>query len=318
MLRAARAHAVWQGREQIEVADVEAVAELALAHRRKASEPPAAPRPGGSSGPSTAGSPPRGSSASPVGAAGTGAGAGAGDAGALPPVPVPLQRVSLPRAWTSSELASARPAGGAGAAGKRRLRRYGQRTVPGGIDWFGTLLCTPRPQAQDVRRRARTVAAERLWLIALDCSSSMLRSGALGVAKGVAAALSAQAATAGARTALISFAGASAQARLDTRASTLAVAIDELGGGGGTPLRSALKAALGLCLRPAFRSAGTEKRLWILSDGRTRETVGDLRGSLRELAPLVVDCERGPVRLGRAQQLALTLGAGYAHLDALG
>ena len=38
MLRAARAHAVWHERATIEVADVQAVAELALAHRRKAHE----------------------------------------------------------------------------------------------------------------------------------------------------------------------------------------------------------------------------------------------------------------------------------------
>ncbi|HTV23488.1 MAG TPA: ATP-binding protein, partial [Polyangiaceae bacterium] len=58
MLRAARAHAAWHGRDAIQVADVDAVAELALAHRRRGGQggtrgaPPssAPPNAGGTSG----------------------------------------------------------------------------------------------------------------------------------------------------------------------------------------------------------------------------------------------------------------------------
>lgn len=45
LLKAARAHAAWHGRSCVGVADVDAVAELALAHRRQHMAPPVAGRP---------------------------------------------------------------------------------------------------------------------------------------------------------------------------------------------------------------------------------------------------------------------------------
>jgi magnesium chelatase subunit D len=319
MLRAARAHAVWQGRDAIEVVDVDAVAELALAHRRRTPEPPAAPRGSAGSGaaPPASGSPARGAVSSPPAKSASGS-AASGDAGALPPVPVRAQAMTLPRSWPSSPARAPRGEAVPGRPGARRLRRHGTRIVPGSIDWFSTLLRAPRPTTSDLRRRPRTVAAQRLWLIVLDCSGSMLRSGALARAKGVAAALTAQAATRGARVALISFAGATVSARLGARPDGLTHAIAELGGGGGTPLRSALVQALAVCKGPAYRECTVEKRVLLLTDGRTRESVSDLRGSCVALGLRVVDCERGPLRLGHARQLATALGAEYSHLDALG
>jgi magnesium chelatase subunit ChlD-like protein len=79
-----------------------------------------------------------------------------------------------------------------------------------------------------------------------------------------------------------------------------------------------LREVLALCQRPAYRERTVEKSVLLLTDGRTRETVADLRGSYRALQLRVVDCERGPVRLGRAQQLAAALGAECSHIDALG
>ena len=52
---------------------------------------------------------------------------------------------------------------------------------------------------------------KELWIVALDCSSSMLRGGALAAAKGVAHALQACAVRSGAHVALISFRGPSAR-----------------------------------------------------------------------------------------------------------
>ncbi|MEY2930802.1 MAG: hypothetical protein RL033_1551 [Pseudomonadota bacterium] len=330
MLRAARAHAAWHERDTIEVADVEAVAELALAHRRRATEASSPPRGGaasGSTGPGSSSSPTAGrssargaagSDATGSASAGAGSSATSGDSGALPPVPVKARAVVLPSSWTSPLPQRLPAAQDGGSPGARCLRRHGRRSVPGSIDWFGTLLRSPRPSARDLRRRSRLVPAQRLWVIALDCSSSMLRSGGLALAKGVAAVATAEARAAGAHVALVSFAGSGAQAQLDSRGTQLAHTIDGLGGGGGTPLRSALREVLALCQRPAYRERTVEKSVLLLTDGRTRETVADLRGSYRALQLRVVDCERGPVRLGRAQQLAAALGAECSHIDALG
>ena len=92
MLRAARALAALQGRRAVGVADVDAVAELALAHRRK-ENPADLPRKPASSGqePAERQDPP---SALPGGEA-----AGDGDWGALPPEPEAFRRVQPPGGW---------------------------------------------------------------------------------------------------------------------------------------------------------------------------------------------------------------------------
>lgn len=74
LLRAAAAHSAWQQRDNIEIADVEAVAELVLAHRRKV--PPAEQPPAASAGSSSGGAQGRD-----------------GDWGELPQQAVPIQPV---------------------------------------------------------------------------------------------------------------------------------------------------------------------------------------------------------------------------------
>ncbi|SDH37122.1 magnesium chelatase subunit I [Pseudomonas benzenivorans] len=76
LLRAACAHAAWQQRDEIGAADVEAVAELVLAHRRKhPPEPPQPPAQENAGGAANDQPPPNGGS----------------DWGELPPQPVPTQ-----------------------------------------------------------------------------------------------------------------------------------------------------------------------------------------------------------------------------------
>lgn len=83
MLRAARAHAALDGRGTITAADIDAVAELVLAHRRKADdsadEPADAPRPQGGQSQQPDNPPPAADSAD--------------DWGALPPLAVPIRAV---------------------------------------------------------------------------------------------------------------------------------------------------------------------------------------------------------------------------------
>jgi magnesium chelatase subunit D len=324
MLRAARAHALWHERDAIELEDVEVVAELALAHRRReAPPPPGGKSSGGSSNLSGAGglsgAPAAGSSSSSAaGSAPSRASAGdaaSGTTGALPPVPVRAQPVALPAGWASlGERRSLGPVQRR-SLGPRLVRQRRTQRVPGGIDWFATLLRTPRPTFADLRRRLRPTASQQLWVIAIDCSASMLQSGALALAKGMAAALAARATQAGADIAVVSFAGHSAHVQIGARGLERAIA--ELGAGGGTPLRRALLAALAVCRRPAFCGSGVDKRLLVLTDGRSRETVADLRARCSALEPCVVDCERGALRLGRARGLAVALAAGYVQVETL-
>lgn len=90
MLRAARALAALEQRSQVGVRDVDAVAELALAHRRThgaGTPPPSATTPPPASAPSSV---THGTMSSP---------APEGDWGALPPQPQPMARVGTTGAW---------------------------------------------------------------------------------------------------------------------------------------------------------------------------------------------------------------------------
>lgn len=169
-------------------------------------------------------------------------------------------------------------------------------------------------------------------MLAVDCSASMLRGGALAAAKGVAHAFEASALRVGAHLSVLSFRGtttrieASSGAARDTRER----AIRSLGGGGGTPLGDALALAIEVCQRRPFQAREVGKRVVLLTDGRTREPLPTLRlaharaQNGRASAPhqaqlelLVIDCERGPVRLGRAAAIASAVGGRYLHIDSL-
>jgi magnesium chelatase subunit D len=339
MLRAARAHAAWQGRSEIRDEDVDAVAELALAHRRGK---PAAPSGGGSGGGASgrtadqqttpgahqpqARTHARISGGSAAAAhARQPAGADSSHAeGAMLPVPVRASaRPRLPT-WivrsrpTPRQQAHARRRGRAqlSAAGGARGRSSSR---DGSIDWFATLLENPAPRRADLQRRARRGAAHQLWILVLDCSASMLRDGALAAAKGAAHAFEARANRAGAHVALISFRGDGAHTEVTSRAgrAVLERGIAALSGGGGTPLKAALLEAVRVSELQRWRSAAIAKRLVLLTDGRSREDLSDLSRRTVQLDPLVIDCERGRLRLGRAPQLASALGGTCHHVDDL-
>jgi magnesium chelatase subunit D len=328
MLRAARAHAAWLGRDGIGVEDVDSVAELALAHRRRAlSDPPPAAPAGGSEpapGSGSGGRRTAGAEASKLrgdGAEGSTA-RGFGDRGALPPEPHrALASVRLPASLEAAFHPRAERRG-APKPNPIRPRRRGPRPSRAGIDWFATLSRGPRPALSDLRYRIRRGLPEGLWLLAVDCSASMLRSGALSIAKGFASSLAARALGQGRHVALISFGGRGARTELVSRAlstelthRTLERALLELPAGGGTPLRRALETAFAVSRRPAYAGSATPARLVLLTDGRTREDVRPLARRTAALQTIVVDCERGPLRLERALRLASELGATYLRAE---
>ncbi|MDB4975230.1 MAG: Mg-chelatase subunit ChlI [Myxococcaceae bacterium] len=348
MLRAARAHAAWNERDQITLEDVDAVAELALCHRRRSAPESAPPTRGGSGGgsaPPGAGpgsrttSEPRASgqtSASPASPAdgsaaeATSEGSRQADAqGALAPVPVraaPTPKLP-PRLLDSPARRAERRRRGAARTDSLRGKHAGAARQ-GSVHWFGTLVRAARHPAsklrvEELRYRARRAPAMQHWVLALDCSGSMLRSGALAAAKAVAHALEANALRVGAHVSVLSFQGATTRLEASSQAAraTREHAIRQLGGGGGTPLGDALREALELARRRPFHAPDVGKRVVLLTDGRSREQLDSLARTRQRPSPdlelLVIDCERGAVRLGRAAALATALGGQYFHIDAL-
>jgi magnesium chelatase subunit D len=366
MLRAARAHAAWHGRDEIRVSDVDAVAELALAHRRRArrggtasgaasggervsppsgragqgadvSEAPApsdaaslgqpqpsGEEPGGTAGSSSSPAPlasERAGAMSPAGSAPTGS-APPQRSGRAPLAPVAV-RASEPPALPGWFFAAHERRASAPRQAFQRRARGSQAAGEGAIDWFATLaglagrrFARACPTIADLRRRPRRLAPGGTWVIALDCSASMLQRRALASAKGAARALVTCAARGRARVVLLSFGGE--EARLETGAcaapGTLERAIVGLGAAGSTPLRRAVQ--LGLRLAGAAPAAG-ERRFVLFTDGRSRDDVSGLAAAHPHVVSTLIDCERGPVRLGRARPIADRLAARYLHIDEL-
>jgi len=368
MLRAARAHAAWQGRSAIGLDDVDAVAELALAHRRRGAS--AGPARGGSPGgfgtpglpgepgagarsvsgrpasaPPTASNDPRarasGASSRPASPAsspraadgagraelcgcappgGEAASSDDGRCGALAPIAVrPAEAPCLP-AWLARPRVSrarARSSSLVASPPRQRRARGALAHALGPIDWVGTLARAPRPALHDLRRRPRRLASATPVVIALDCSASMLGSGALRQAKGLVRALAARAGRERSPLALVSFGGVDARLELISERASISfdAALLALSAGGGTPLRRALELSIELC--SGVPAAPQPPRLFLFTDGRSREAVDDLAAACRSIDLVIIDCERGPLRLGRARRVASALAGLLAHIDDL-
>jgi magnesium chelatase subunit D len=375
MLRAARAHAAWNERSEISVADVDAVAELALAHRRPApgsgggggggargSGPPPAGAAGegragerdgraGNSGAGNSGAgntsadAPRGGSSAAAPARGDASGAASGARGPegtrdpgrssiLSPVPVRSVEAGRLPAW----LTSAPPLPRSMAAGQRRRRGPGA-LGRGSIDWIATLAQAQRttPAASsgpaspsgslrrwslgsiELLRRSRRLASPAFWVIAVDCSASMLRSGALGRAKGIAQRLAVQAGRASAQVRLVTFGGGGVHVAPGARRGQHGIdaALAAAGAGGGTPLGHAVQRAHELCAARGQQAPGTQHRVFLLTDGRVQQPLHLPGAPPHGTDAWVVDLELGPVRLGRAIGIASALGARYVHADSL-
>ena len=171
-------------------------------------------------------------------------------------------------------------------------------------------------QHEDLLFHLRSRSAHELWLVIVDASASTRRHQALSDAKGLLAQLFDDAYRQRARLALLTASGTVPKWQVQgLKASTgLRDWLDGLGAGGGTPLLAALAEA-GQWLDARRKSFPAEQqRLLLVTDGRLKDWPGlptlDCPG-------LLIDIERGPIRLGRARQLASELQAEYRHIDEL-
>ncbi|RMS18339.1 Magnesium chelatase subunit ChlD, partial [Pseudomonas coronafaciens pv. garcae] len=89
---------------------------------------------------------------------------------------------------------------------------------------------------------------------------------------------------------------------------------DGLGAGGGTPLTAALEQARAWLEQRQKRYPAEQHRVLVMTDGRIKQLPVL---SAFTCASLLIDIEKGPIRLGRARELASSLGAEYRHIDEL-
>ncbi len=210
-------------------------------------------------------------------------------------------------------MADARPHAGRLNTGPQGKARSAQR---GAINWPGTLL-GGRPQCRaDLLFHLRSRSAPELWLVIVDASASTRRHRALTDAKGLLAQLFDDAYRQRARMALLTASGQSPKWQVQglKAAKGLAEWLAQLGAGGGTPLLAALTEAGHWLAARRKRYPAEQQKLLVVTDGRLK-AMGAL--PRLECPGVLIDIERGPIRLGRAEELAVGLQLDYQHIDKL-
>ncbi|MDQ4085041.1 MAG: putative cobaltochelatase [Actinomycetota bacterium] len=221
---------------------------------------------------------------------------------------------------------------GEGASGRRSRARtpHGRRVAAerwsgrGRLDVLATVnAAAPHQHARDrpgrglaVRRAdLRAVVREgqesNLVVFCVDASGSMAARARMREVKDAVLSLLVDAYQRRDKVAMVTFRGADAEVALPpTSAVEVARArLDALPTGGRTPLAAGLETSARLVRTERERDPSRRPLLVVVTDGRA--TSGALSSAvaayLRDLSVVVVDCERGPVRLGLAARLAAQL-----------
>jgi len=207
----------------------------------------------------------------------------------------------------------ARPAPGAVAQGQRGAARA---AADGRVDWLRTLSGGRPRRRADVCWQQRQAREPLLWLIIVDTSASVRRHAALSDAKGLLAQLFDQAYRQRARLALLTTSGERPSwQRHGLKASrSLQPWLDQLGAGGGTPLLAGLQQAAAWLHKRRRGPVLEQQRCVLVTDGRVKN--GAVSVDLG-CPTLLIDIERGAIRLQRSRQIAAALGAEYRHIDTL-
>ncbi|HEY0448681.1 putative cobaltochelatase [Actinophytocola sp.] len=352
LARAAVAHAAWRGAGAVEERDVEVAARLALPHRRRrdpfdepgideetlqqalrdaaeSAEPP-------ERGPDD----PDGGAPAPEESTVDGNGAPR-DQPATPPAaaPDPAFRARLLEVAGLGEGAPGRRSRARSAAG-RTLRA--SPTHGRGVHLVGTLTAAAPHQvargrtgagvllrAGDLRHAVREGREANLVLFAVDGSGSMAARKRMSAVTGAVISLLLDAYQRRDKVGLVTFRGTGADLVLPPTSSVEAAVarLRGLGTGGRTPLAEGLLRARRTLAVERLRDPQRRPLLVLVTDGRATVPIAadPVEDALRAagllaadgVASVVVDCERGPVRLGLPARLAGALGGACVRLDEL-
>jgi magnesium chelatase subunit D len=238
---------------------------------------------------------------------------------------------------------------GEGAPGRRSRARAGfGRTLRAtqsrghGVHLVGTLTAAAPHQLTrgrtgagillrrtDIRHAVREGRESNLVLFAVDASGSMAARKRMSAVTGAVVSLLLDAYQRRDKVGLITFRGAAADLVLPPTSSVEAAVarLRRLSTGGRTPLAAGLLRAHRTLTVERLRDPRRRPLLVVVTDGRATVPLraDPVEDSLRAagllaadgVASVVVDCERGPVRLGLPAQLAAALGGACVRLDEL-
>ncbi|MGO4617796.1 magnesium chelatase subunit D family protein [Nocardia sp. 2YAB30] len=252
----------------------------------------------------------------------------------------PVSAAATPPSWEV-------PGVGEGAPGRRSRAksRYGRvvrssADTSSGLHLLGTVFAAaPHQRARgrgegpltlvsdDLRGAYREGREGNLVVFVVDASGSMAARDRLSAVTGAVVALLRDAYQRRDKVAVITVRGAEAELVLPPT-SSVDIAVRRLSGmrtGGKTPLAAGLLKARDVVRRERVRDPRRRPMLVVLTDGRATggaDPVGRGRAAAELLAKdavtsIVVDCERGMIRLGLAADLARDLRGGYLRLAEL-
>jgi magnesium chelatase subunit D len=172
--------------------------------------------------------------------------------------------------------------------------------------------------AKDLRRAERRGKEGNLVLFVVDASGSMAARARMTEVKGAVLGLLMDAYQRRDKVGLITFRDKSAELVLPPTSSVENAArrLDGIQTGGRTPLAAGLAKAVQVINTEKLRDPLRRPLVLLITDGRADSASAARAGAgLREHDVVVVDCERGPVRLQLARKLAVELSADYLALD---
>ena len=172
--------------------------------------------------------------------------------------------------------------------------------------------------ATDLRRAERRGKEGNLVLFVVDASGSMAARARMTEVKGAVLGLLVDAYQRRDKVGLITFRDKGAELVLPPTSSVENAArrLDAIETGGRTPLAAGLAKAVQVINTERMRDPLRRPLVLLITDGRADSASATRAGAgLRGHHVVVVDCERGPVKLRLAEKLAIDLGADYLRLD---
>ena len=304
-LRAAQANAALHQGDTVTIADIDAVEELVLMHRRNESDtpnhkPPQSPPPferPNDSKPKTEN--PKFEE----------------DWGQMPPTKQTTGQLRhigdsgvTPKAAPNVMVSASKGLQGQGNG--RATKQWSKR-----INWFSSLIAGRNKVAGiDLRYRRQRGADPVMHIVLLDTSASTLIGDGQSQAKGLVAGIAQQAYLARQHLVLLDFGNDQvseiySQGRAPKAMSPL---LNNLGAGGGTPLKQAIQHASAFATRLLRRNPATRIINTIITDGRVQQQLSGLK---LHGESILVDTEQSQIKRGRGQQIARTLKAQYLTLS---
>ena len=303
-LRAASAHAALHGRQSVSAADLDAVEELVLMHRRQQAPTP----PSNSTPPPPYQRPQENTNTSQ---------SSGSDWGQMQPQmqatgELRSAQAKQPQASANSNKLDLIASQGKQAQGKSRATRNWSQS----INWFSSLVAgaiANQDGKPELRFRRQRGGDPTMHLVLLDTSASTLQGHSQAQAKGLVAGLAQQAYIARQQMLLLGFGNDKVEElyALGRAPKAMAPLLDSIGAGGGTPLKQAVQQAQAFGQRLLRRNPATRIINYIITDGRIQE---DIHGLHLPGTSLLVDTEQAQVKRGRGPHIAKLLGADYLTL----